>query len=220
MTDNDRSSFPDSTIIANKPSTIPVRRVIKWVAIGFGTLALTAIITYKSYYALLPLEPTVIGALGTALGFGGLVGTLVGFGLTIWQLVQTSASAEAANQAVRNVKKDYGSFDVIAELVTARSVNDKVRASLKAKDAESATFHYDKLRESVMRIASSSVSKGNELGVYFKDAASEIIVAVGILREFQNDIDVPWNKLIADLERLDNSLISTNHMLRENARAE
>lgn len=214
-------ALTDLTLFEHEPgaetSRVLGRRAFSygWLIVGGLTVVGTAAITYLSYVRLMLADPGTVGALGTALGFGGLFAAFVGFGLTLWQLVRTAKAADAAANAVRNVKRDYGSFDTMAELASAKGLNETIRVSLSAGDRLAAKARYDRLRESLVRIASSPHALQAQISTHLKDDAADVIDALNVLREISEDSEVPWNKMIGTLEQLDSYLISVTQKLRD-----
>jgi hypothetical protein len=195
------------------------QRALGVVALGIFAVLATTALTYWSFIRLQPpTDQTSVGALGTALGIGGMLSAFLGFGLTLWQLIRTSRSAEAAAQAVNAVKRDFGSFDAMAELSSAKGLNEAIRLSLAARDREAAKARYDRLRESLIKLASAPHALRTQVSSKFKDQAASIIDALNALREIEDENQIPWNEMITFLEELDSYLISVSQTLRESIR--
>jgi hypothetical protein len=187
--------------------------------LGVVAIVATAALTYWSFIRLqAAADQAAVGALGTALGIGGLLSAFLGFGLTLWQLVRTSRSAEAAAQAVSDVKRDFGSFDAMAELSSAKGLNEAIRLSLGAHDRDAAKARYDRLRESLIKLASAPHALRTQVATKFKDGAASIIDALNALREIEDENQIPWNDMITFLEELDSYLISVSQTLRDSIR--
>lgn len=214
MTATDLKLFEHEPVAVASDAPIKTLGLTGWLIAGGATIGSNVVITYVSYKLLLPVGQVAVGTLGTALGIGASFTAFIGFGLTIWQLIRTVKAADAAANAVRNVKRDYGSFDTMAELASAKGLNETIRVSLIARDRSAALSRYDRLRESLVKIASSSHALQAQVSSPLKDDAAKVIDALNALREIQNDNDVPWNTMINNLEQSDSYLISVSQKLR------
>jgi hypothetical protein len=181
---------------------------------GLAALIATAFATYWSYYKLVQFDANTVGVMGTALGVGGLLSAYLGFAVTFWQLLRTAKSAEAVAKAVRQVKRDYLSFDAMSELNLAKGYNQSIRDSLASRERSSAMIRYDRLRESLVRIAAAPHFLQKKVSPRLKDEAAIILDAMNTLRELVDNDEVPWNAMIGSLESLDSYLISVSETFR------
>lgn len=215
------SDFLVSDNAADSPADQPADKAplpVGWIMSGVLAIVATSYATYWSYQWLAVGDAAVVGALGTALGIGGLLSAYLGFGLTFWQLLRTARSADAAAKAVYQVKRDYNSFDAMAELSSAKGWNESIRTSLAGRDREAAKARYDRLRESIIRIAASPHALQNSVSSRLKDEAVGVVDATTTLREVIDDGDIPWNQMITSLEKLDSYMISVSQSLRDSIR--
>lgn len=60
----------------------------------------------------------------------GILLTIAGFGVTIFQLIKTSSSAKAAENAVLKLKRDLASFDVSGQLREGRVLAEQAKTRL------------------------------------------------------------------------------------------
>ena len=112
-----------------------------------------------------------VGAYGFFVGLWGLVISVAGFAVTWAQLVKTQSAASAATNAIGRLKKEFGSFDVVTELRTAKAAAEDAEAHVGASRWVDASSAYSRARASLTKM----VSVKDGLAVEQADAARDFI---------------------------------------------
>ena len=82
----------------------------------------------------------------------GLVVRVVCFPVTMWRVSHTNATAEAAKQAVDQVKKDLACFDAMTELSAATVALDEIKDLQRAGAWQHLPRRYSAIRRSIVEI--------------------------------------------------------------------
>ncbi len=79
----------------------------------------------------------------------GLGVTVLGFGFTFWQLARTRRATAAVTQTIKRIKRDFGSFDILLEVRTARAAAAETQGHIQGGRWDLALVSYNNLRSSL-----------------------------------------------------------------------
>lgn len=99
-------------------------------------------------------QQDAIGAYGFFIGLWGLAVSVAGFAVTWAQLVKTQSAASAAEYAVGRLKREFGSFDVVTELRTAKAAAEEAESHVRASRWVDASSAYSRARASLTKMVS------------------------------------------------------------------
>lgn len=157
------------------------------------------------------------GALGILLGLYGLALTVAGFGLTWWQLARTQRAAEAVRLAIKRLKNDFSSFDILLEMRTARAAGEECGRHLGVPSWHEAQASYHRLRSSLVKMTAVNAGLSDENLGYIKDFTAVAVDAIRGLdakvRDAEVEVDVA--NLGESLLELDEFLIRLEYSMRD-----
>lgn len=194
----------------------------KSLIISIGAIAVVmALIAYLSHDGLLRYYESrtapFVGALGIVLGYYGLALSVVGFALTWWQLARTRGAAEAAKLAVRKLKNDFASFDVLLELRTAKANAEECRRLLGTGAWAEALLGYQRLRASLLEISAVRMGVDDPTVSQMKDFVGRTTGAILDLEARGRDdtLTVDVAALSTTLLDMDEFFVELEHLVRD-----
>lgn len=184
-------------------------------------LAATLVISFLIWTPLLNYYQGVSAefsaALGILLGLYGFALTIAGFGLTWWQLARTQRAAEAVRLAIKKLKNDFGAFDILLEMRTARAAGEECGRHLGVPSWHEAKGSYHRLRSSLVKMTAVKAGLNDEDRGYIKDFTAVAVDAIRGLdakvRDPQLGVDVA--NLAESLLELDEFLIRLEYSMRD-----
>lgn len=133
---------------------------------------------------------------GFDLSAAGYVLSAVGFTFTLWQLAKAQNETAAVNNAIRRLRRDFGSLDVISELRAARSASIEARSffsQFKKSDKPPTLARYDTIRECLNKAIAVDSPMSNEDIEIIKNFIADAYGACTILDE--------WTGPVSSLDR-------------------
>lgn len=150
-------------------------------ALALAALA-GSVVSYLLWDDALELTSSQSGATGIILGAWGLLVSLFGFAVTFWQLARTRKAAVAVNAAVGKLKRDFGQFDVVLELRTARGAAEETQLHLTGARWDVAVGSFNKLRASLSKMVA---VRGGLTETQCEGAKDHIAFVLGICRSIE-----------------------------------
>lgn len=140
-----------------RQASLPELLARYWLVLAI-TLSLMLLASWVLTARMARYEPTPLYGLPSAIGLvltgWGVLISVGGFAVTWFQLYRTQTSAEAVAKALLRLKRDYNSFDLIAELRAARTHGKAAMHSSQYGRWVDALAGFHGIRESLNRISS------------------------------------------------------------------
>lgn len=156
-------------------------------------------------------EPTPLygfpSAIGLLLTGWGVVISVGGFAVTWFQLYRTQTSSEAVAAALLRLKRDYNSFDLIAELRAARTHGKAAMHSSQHERWVDALSGFHGIRESLNRISSVRTILSDDQVLLIKERQMSVLDACHTLATHADpssieDISSRTINLLMDLDEV------------------
>lgn len=149
----------------------------------------------------------------------GLILTLVGFAVTIWQLIRTRRSVDAANAATANLRARISSQTATIHAAGAIARIKAAKRELRSKEWSAARFVLEELRGSLVVVERrkhiASEEFANELPSYLKDLL-DFVDFLDRLQENEMLSDRKKNQMLSRLNELSNLLEKIADDISEN----
>jgi hypothetical protein len=142
---------PPSATTRSPPEQSFVLRRWQWLLV-LGATTLLLGLGYLIFKKSLSLSSEAAGANGIVLSVWGLWISLAGFGITFWQLARTKSAAQAATEALDEVRSRVSTYDAVVETSRAIAFIRETQRHLKVPSWESAVVSYNGARESLVRL--------------------------------------------------------------------
>ncbi|WP_156389216.1 hypothetical protein [Brevundimonas sp. Root1423] len=161
-------------------------------------------------------QQDLVGAYGFFIGLWGLVISVAGFFITWWQLVKTQSAASAAANAIVRLKKEFGSFDVVTELRTAKAAAEDAEAHVGASRWADASSAYSRARASLTKMVSVKDGLASEQADIARDFITTCVDGYHATQKLLADAnaDVSLDLLKSRLIDLDTFLIEVEFSLK------
>ena len=155
-------------------------------------------------------------SLGFHLTLWGLAVSIIGFSFTIWQLTITRTATAAVSSAIRRLRTDIGSLDIVTELRTATSAAEEAQSHILAQRWPQALLSYNKVRHCLYKAVAIETSLTEADVETAKDFIAHALGACAALEgtgEDSSDIDSAG--LTTKLKELEGFLISLEYKIKD-----
>jgi hypothetical protein len=170
-----------------------------------------------SYYISTKYSGVFVSGFGIFLSLLGMLISVFGFFVAILQIIEARGETEVVSQAVQSIKRQFNSFEIIAELRSCKSAVEETISHITDRNWLRAINSYNSVRVSLIKLASVRVASQNLDSESLKDFGATMLDACEAIEKLkgENEAEIPAQNLISALRKLQEYLIGVEYAQKD-----